>query len=214
MLLFGEPQQKSDAISWVLQNPTHAGSVFQLALRQYQPPTNTRGQIRDQNEVLRNVLERALNFRGEFNGESWKVLRTILAQQGGIRLATEWVRTSENLSDSPPLRDIIQAIAEVGGLGAGEQFVNWISSDRPELIVLGLHGLKELNFGVAAVLSRRSSVTAWRARRSLRRLWLTVSLRDYPIFSAGRSTPFRGATMARFGDTPVRIWRASRSNLF
>ena len=147
VLLFGEPQQKSDAISWVLQNPTHAGSVFQLALRQYQPPTNTRGQIRDQNEVLRNVLERALNFRGEFNGESWKVLRTILAQQGGIRLATEWVRTSENLSDSPPLRDIIQAIAEVGGLGAGEQFVNWISSDRPELIVLGLHGLKELNFG-------------------------------------------------------------------
>ena len=85
-----------------------------------------------------------LDSHAEFTEQSWVAFRTILGRRGHIRLASQWIRARSSelgAPDNPQLRSIIKTVAETDGFTAAEEFVEWIYSGAPDLVLLGLHGL-------------------------------------------------------------------------
>lgn len=143
ILLFGQPQQRAEAVAAVLNNPGSDPRLFSLALDIYELPREGR----DHRDLLDNVLSRALAQPTAFTEANWRSLQNFLKEDRYVEYASRWVRDRSAMisaSERPPLLAIVKHIAQVGELTAATQFVEWTTVGNEALTSLALEGLANL----------------------------------------------------------------------
>jgi hypothetical protein len=143
ILLFGAEDQKVEAITNVMLDDSSGDHEFSLALQNY--PAHQSKSNSDQRLALYNILGRAALRDANFTPDSWHAVGKVLKTDREIVEACGWLRNAVTPLDKKysidSIRIIVEHIAKIGGLAAGEQFVGWLESNDLELKGLGQDAL-------------------------------------------------------------------------
>jgi hypothetical protein len=147
ILLFGDEKQKVEAITGIFLDEKSGEQEFSLALQNY--PSHQPNSQADQRRSLHSILERGARRNANFSAESWHAVEQIFKQDRDVVEACGWIRNTATPLDSKysvgALQHIVERLAKVGGLPAGEQFVAWLESNQQIPRELGQHGLVTLS---------------------------------------------------------------------